>query len=589
MRRLPGAPAAGPRWQAGVVSILFTVVMLLLVSAGLATALRLSDAGLQDAVTSDEQMAALFLAESGVERAHALQAKAFALGTYAASCAALSGTGPFDLGRGRFSYTSATYSPTSCAAGGGGATVGECCSLTVAAEAGASRRVVQAQLETADPNGVAGRSSTTTFLSLKTTSPNSAVLTNLAYRAKDTTGGSNATVEECANLGGNSLTGCTPRWNLESNGTYSVNGMGVSALIPAANSSYSIQTRFKTSSGPAVRQYVLTGALLSPRNPSVPVTLGSSYSQGSTGAQVNRTVGTSSKTITIPSSWCLTSATKASEADAIVYGYSSMAGVFAGAQPGALSEVTLGNASTTQASFSRLLMMRGLRDSTLKGGYDYYLYSQLWTLHNPAYTMDTSITALSSGTLVTLSAVPSVTIRKGTVVAVPGIPDAFQPRRSQRVRVTETALLVPAGEPLPAVGDAVFGPHVVSGTLVSGAGVSQPDGSIRVPVTPAQKASTEQKDVYFRAAVLADSSTQQFSLSSPPSTALAGAKLCGGMCALFQPLAAPNNDLFLKLVDATTGDDWSTGLACFSGVSPQGIEVISGPPLRRVSWNESVQ
>jgi hypothetical protein len=576
--------------QNGVASIAFAVVMLLLVSAALTGALRLSSDGLQDAVTNDQHLAAIFLAESGVERAHAMQTQAFYQGNFGATCQALKGTGPFQLGRGSFGYTDSTYLGMACPGGASAGLAGECCTFSVEAVVDGTRREVQARVETADPNGVAGQASTTTYLNLKTVVANTAIVTNLAYRAKDReTSTSNAVVEQCANMGGNSLsTGCSTKWDLNSGGNYSVNGMGVFASIPSANASYTIQTRFKTSNSPAVRQYVMTGALFPPVNPVSGVTFGSTHFQGPTGPGSSRTASSSSSTsfaINVPTDWCMGSVSNASEADTMVYGFSTLSGVATDGAPATLTDLTLGNSASPHARFSRLLHMRGLKDNSLKSATDYYLFSQMWTLYNPAYK-DLDRTATSSGTSITLSAAPTQTVQKGTVLVAYNAPSKLAPVAS-RAKVTANALLVPTTSSMPALGDAVFGPHVVSGTYISGAAEPAVNGFVRFAVTPAQKPDDVERPIVLRAAVMANSSTASLVLSRPPASPLSGDKLCGGLCALLHGSAGADGNLNLSGI--TSGDNWSTGLMCLSGVNPGAIEVISGPPLRRVAWNEVVR
>lgn len=584
--------------QQGAVSVVFAVLMLLLISAGVTAALRLSGAGLRDSVTHEAQSAALFLVESGIERAHALQLQAFEQGNFAGSCTALAttGAGPHSLGRGSFTYTAASHQAITCPGSSADGLVGDCCTFSVAADLGGTRRVVQAQIETTDPNGVAGRASTTNYLNLRVLEANTAVMTNVAYRARDS-GGSNAVVEQCANLGNDGLADCKEQWNLDSGGTYSVNGMGVFASFPTAPARFKLQTTFTTNTEPAVRQYVLTGGLFPPSNSMVAVKRESTYpveSKGkdATGKASERTIGSGSKTVDVPNDWCMTSPTAASKADTLVVGFSSMPGTASGGGvPIFMDEVTLGDASSPQAGFSRLMQMRGLRDTSIRNGYDYYLYSQMWTLHNPAYTMDDTVTATSDGVTatVTLSALPSTTVSRGTVLSVPNAAAVFPPIPSS-ARIETNAIRVPAGANMPAVGDAVHGPHVLSGTYITGAGVVQADGSTRFPVRPTvQKSNLALKRVFFRAAVLADSSSTTITLSRPPSTAFVDATLCGGLCALLQHRSSGTPNADINLIGVTAGDEWSWGMTCLSGVRAEGIEIISGPPLRRVAWNEVVR
>ncbi len=579
--------------------------------------MRLSGAGLRDSVTQDTQSAALFLAESAIERAQALQAQAFANGSFAASCQALAttGAGPYSLGRGTFTYTASTHQATTCPNTSANELTGECCTFTARADLNGTRREVQAQLEVTDPNGVAGRDSTTKYLSLKTTDANTAIVTNLAYRAKDS-GGSNADVDGCSNLGTGTFTNCNELWDLASPGTYSVNGMSAFAQIPVAPTRYKIQVNFTANNQPALRHYVLTGGLFPPIASGVQRV--ATFKRPATAALTERTVGSSSASINLPNNWCLNpglvesgfnsfnpdwSAAQVDSADTLVIGFSSMTSVLLNAPPPAdanfMSELTLGSSSLPQASFSRLLRKRGLPNNTIVSSNDYYLYSQMWTLYNAAYKMDSSVTASSSGAVVTLSGPSSRPISVGTVLSVPDVTNVyFRPRKvSGAVVVSENQLRVPAGTlaaDMPVLGDAVFGPHVRSGTFITGAAQAQADGSTLFEITTGQKPSTSGQNIYVRAAVRSvnsASSPTSFTLSRAPDTPLVAQKLCGGLCALFQTGVAGQNtpDADINLVGVTAGDEWSLGLTCLSGVKVTGIDMISGPPLRRVAWNELVR
>lgn len=626
MRRMPLHPQ-NPAQQ-GAVSVVFAVLMLLLISAGVTAALRLSGAGLRDSVTQGAQSAALFLAESGIERAHALQSQAFAAGSFGASCQALAttGAGPYSLGRGSFSYTASSYQSSTCANTSATELSGECCTFTVTADQDGTRRVVQAQIETTDPNGVAGRDSTSKYLSLKTTEANTAIVTNLAYRAKDD-GGSNADVNGCANLSSIVFTNCDELWDLASPGTYSVNGMSTFAQIPVAPTRYKIQVSFNANNSPAPRHYVLTGGFFPPAVSGVQKV--ATFKKNATAALTERTVGNSSVTINVPNNWCLNTVsvepgfnsfnpdwtvTNIEGADTLVIGFSSMTDVLLNATPPGnadfMSELTLGNSATPQASFSRLLVKRGLANNAIVSSSDYYLYSQMWTLHNPSFSLDSGRTASSSGSDVTLTGATSKALTLGTVLSVPDATNVFfRPRKiTGAIVISENQLLVPLTTPaadMPVVGDAVFGPQVRSGTFIMGAGQAQANGTL-FAVTTGQKPNPTGQTLYVRAAVVSvgtpntpNSSTNpssftnftSFRMSRPPDTPLVAQRLCGGLCALFQTGVAGQTlpDADINLIGVQAGDEWSLGLTCLSGVKAQGIEMISGPPLRRVAWNEVVR
>jgi len=94
--------------QHGAVTVILVVLLLLVVGAALSGVVRLSGSGATDATAQEDSIAALLLAESGMERA----SKLFADGT-ACTSAALK-EGPIAIARGSFSIVSAAWVSNTC-------------------------------------------------------------------------------------------------------------------------------------------------------------------------------------------------------------------------------------------------------------------------------------------------------------------------------------------------------------------------------------------------------------------------------------------------------------------------------------------
>lgn len=109
MNLLPRNRHAFPPRQRGAASMAIAFLILLIIGAALATALSMSGSAARDAAMSEEQVEALFLAESGIERA----LRRLASGT---ACASLVPDSPASqsLGAGTLSLLTASGSSTNC-------------------------------------------------------------------------------------------------------------------------------------------------------------------------------------------------------------------------------------------------------------------------------------------------------------------------------------------------------------------------------------------------------------------------------------------------------------------------------------------
>lgn len=357
--------------QRGAVSVALAALLLFLLGAAVVASLQLGGSAVQDSRTSDEQAAALFLAESGLERAQGvIAANMDDFDNAAAYCTGLADSTDYALGRGTVRVLSAQASPQPCTAG---VPTGSCCTLLVAGQVQAQQRLLQGRITTEFKQGVEGYGSTTSpALVMETQQDGAAAFTNLAYRAKDPVDQlANAHVGGCSNTGGICRIGddyADPDgWDLPRTGTNNVSSSAVYAAVPVKGD-YTIDVRFANNARrPASRNYVQTGILLYPPPGSSVSFLGhfASANDSSSTSSASGTVGTwtCGRASSTTSQWA-----RAGGSDTLVYGFASwpsqtvtrLAGVKLGPQ-----------------SFSRVVNLVGTRGDNL--------YSQIWYAYNPAY------------------------------------------------------------------------------------------------------------------------------------------------------------------------------------------------------------
>ncbi len=97
--------------------------------------------------------------------------------------------------------------------------------------------------------------------------------------------------------------------------------------------------------------------------------------------------------------------------------------------------------------------------------------------------------------------------------------------------------------------------------------------------------------IVARTAVTAATNAASFTVSRPPTTNIRNAAVCGGVCALFFDEAGslPNTTIQFTLAGFTSGDDWSSGFACLSGIQPDNIQTLGRRVGKRSSWTEVIQ
>ena len=106
--------------QNGAASIAIAMLIVIMLTAAVTTVMRMSGSSVIDAANNEEQIAAFFIAESGLERGQSLYSAA-SDPAVASACSNVVG-GPYSLGRGTFTL-SVTSSPSGCTTACTGCTI----------------------------------------------------------------------------------------------------------------------------------------------------------------------------------------------------------------------------------------------------------------------------------------------------------------------------------------------------------------------------------------------------------------------------------------------------------------------------------
>ena len=564
---------AQSRHQSGAISISAVMLVLFMLATAIVALLVNSGSSIHDATTSEKSTAALFLAESGVERGQASIARAITQGGYTnTTCTDLLATGSVNLGRGSFAYESARSTPSTC--GGWNPPCTEC-NFTSIGQVADVRRRIQTQIHAKVINGVMGHGSNFT-LDLHVPKNGSAAFTNLAYRAagtQSTDTSSNANVSGCTNTGG-TCDIANNGWELNRTGTNNVSSMGVFSPVNLAGV-YTITDTLSTNSGTlAARNFTHTGMLLSPNSSSTQIDFVGQYSRD-TGS--NKTASTSLVTGTLPSGWTcnLNSGTsanmsRAALADTLVYGFAS----WPQSNVLQLNGVTLGMHPLKQVV-------------SLIGDQGDNIYSQLWYSWNapfsPAPTATSASTTLNfSGSVVA----PPV----GTTLAVSSGTGAFDKAQFVASVSGNVMTVTSVSQGSIKVGDAVFGRYLNPASRIDTqlSGSAGSTGTYRVCQTTSTDSCAQQEaasgPVTARVGVVSQPSPTSLNVSRAPTTTLSGATVCGGVCAFFFNESGANTTF--TLTNITAGDDWASGFACLKGVDPASVQVLTSTELKRTYWAE---
>ncbi len=263
-----------------MVTVIAVIFLITAVIFALSQTLSMSGSNSIDNQQQLDSVAAMFLAESGLERAMGIVRSATSAGTMTDSvCSGINDGATYTLGRGNFKYVSAVPSPASCT----GASC-EACSVQVAGTVGSASRTLNLKINLTTVNGTSGVGTNVTMALKNTYDVPATAVFNLAWRRQTGGGGGNASAQMCG------LASCGLQWNVESSsGSNSTGSLGVSVGIPAL----STFTVTQTIDAPG-RSYAEVGALF-PGVSAAPTIIGSYWNDGG-GGPGNQTVNNSSST-----------------------------------------------------------------------------------------------------------------------------------------------------------------------------------------------------------------------------------------------------------------------------------------------------
>ena len=234
-----------PSRQRGAVSIAIAMLIMLILAAAVASILNISGSSVINASINEEQVSALFLAESGLERAQATIRSAALANTYTnTTCTSLSSQSA-TIGRGSFTYLNAVSTPATCTGG----TCTQCLITVKGSINNTSSRTIQQQMISSQQNGTTGQTNTgcptancTPNIDMTMTVPsaNSFAFVHLIFNSTTNWGGSEVTPTCTNTINGTSSSNCTLAWNIS--GSYYNNPTSIGAFAPLATAgSYSIR------------------------------------------------------------------------------------------------------------------------------------------------------------------------------------------------------------------------------------------------------------------------------------------------------------------------------------------------------------
>ncbi|MFM7024728.1 MAG: hypothetical protein ACKOWC_01520 [Limnohabitans sp.] len=568
--------------QSGAVSIGVIMLVLFMLSTSVVALLVNSGSSINDSATSEKSSAALFLAESAVERVQSSIAYAIGQGTYTnTTCTALAPTPavPIGMGRGSFAYESATSTPALC-----GDRYPPCtdCDFTAVGQVGNALRRIQARIHAKVINGAMGHNSTFS-LDMHPKKDGSAVFTNVAYRAAgtlSTDANGNAQVGSCTSTASATCDIANNGWDVKGTGTNNVGNMGVFAAIPKAGDYTITDSLITDSKKVATRNFTFTGMLMAPIDALASIQFVGQYAKNS-GA--NQTVVTSGPTGSVVANWnCSldsgtnTDRSNAAKADTLVYGLASFPSV---GSTNRASSVTVGAHPLKQVV-------------SLVGDQGDFVYSQLWMSWNPPlYPLPTNTaTSAASGTGAILTFLSAITdpVSVGTTLAVTSSGSANFDYADFVAEINGNTMTVKSMvSGTIKRGDALFGPFLnlpirIKSLLSASGGVGTyevecrqtPDGiCMNMPASA----------VRAKVGVISKPASNQLEVSRHISTPT-GVSVCGGACAFFDNTNASGT--LITLGGITSGDDWASGVACLKGVDPDSIQVLRSSELQRTHWTE---
>lgn len=378
--------AASHTQQQGVISLLVLLVLMAGVIGVQMQAFQISTSNSLGAQQYQDNLAALYLAESGLERARGSLTLAGVNNPadFQSTCNSYVSGGTFALGRGSFQYLDPLQPSTPTF-----------CPFRVVGIVGTARRTLQTSMGFAPSSGQVGFDSN---IAMGVANPHgvaSVGLFNLAWRRHGSTGHSTSGGSASGNNCG--LPGCVPVWNIESSsGSPSVGSMGTAVPV-AANGIGQI-----THTLSAARNFAGVGINL-PGLIGPPVVTGSFADDKRTANTKNNTVTKGDTSSGEANNWCRAS-------DTLVLGISGRSDDDVTATFTSVVFNTNDNPAQPQA-MTRIVHAPNTDGSTPNAFGD--VFSEIWYSYNP-YVF--AANASSSGTTVT---VPSpISIAAGTLLKV---------------------------------------------------------------------------------------------------------------------------------------------------------------------------
>jgi|GEM_PF-2967912 len=402
-----------PNRQRGMVTMVVMLFLIATVVFALSQMLNVSSANVIDGQRQGDSTAAFFLAESGLEKGHAIVNAAFGPTFNNASCTAIptAASSPYNLGRGSVSV-SAVSTPGTC--DNSGVTPCEKCTVISSGQVGVSNRTLTQDMLLTTANGVSCNAAISDCTNVSAPPPTwklnlynnyptpaIAVFSLTAQRQGAQTGAS------CTNPA------CKLEWNINtSNGAASVGSMG-NAVSIASGGSYAIYQTLSTNYNVAE-----VGALFPGSSPGPSLTGryvsgsavpgGAAYwndnESGSTGgtiAKANSTNGffTNDGTWTDPATdTCTTAPVPGSKQTCTswCYGGDTLVFGFAGSSLSVADELS---AVTFDTAGQNIAMTRIAKFPTIGiAGAPGNVYSEIWYARNPGFL---SASDARSGALVT--------------------------------------------------------------------------------------------------------------------------------------------------------------------------------------------
>jgi hypothetical protein len=217
---------------------------------------------------------------------------------------------------------------------------------------------------------------------------------------------------------------------------------------------------------------------------------------------------------------------------------------------------------------------------------NYVLSAQL-SPNNTNPNIANPTTMQTSNTKITITGgTPSTSPTVGTALAVVSGTGSFLPD-SVTASISGTTMTVTAasGSPNLSAGDALFGANIKVFTKIVGR-LTGTGGTGTYTISPSQEVASS--IIIDRAAVVAVTSANSFTVSRLPDTGLSNAQICGGLCPILKADGVHTLGE-VTLSNIVNYDDWSSGFACVKGIDPNNILTVVNVMSKQGTWSELVQ